>query len=46
MTTIEDRVWLVPGHCDPTINLHGWYVTARRGRVEALRPISARGALR
>jgi 3-hydroxy-D-aspartate aldolase len=42
---LGDRVWLVPGHCDPTINLHDWYVAVRRDRVEALWPITARGAL-
>jgi 3-hydroxy-D-aspartate aldolase len=41
---LGDRVWLVPGHCDPTINLHDWYVAVRGGRVEALWPITARGA--
>jgi 3-hydroxy-D-aspartate aldolase len=41
---LGDRVWLVPGHCDPTINLHDWYVAVRDGRVEALWPITARGA--
>ena len=39
-----DKVWLIPGHCDPTVNLHDWYVGIRNGRVEALWPISARGA--
>ena len=42
---LGDRVWLVPGHCDPTINLHDWYVAVRGGRVEALWPITARGAM-
>jgi 3-hydroxy-D-aspartate aldolase len=42
---LGDRVWLVPGHCDPTINLHDWYVAVRGGRVEALWPITARGAV-
>ena len=32
---LGDRVWLVPGHCDPTINLYDWYVAVRGGRVEA-----------
>ena len=36
---------LVPGHCDPTINLYDWYVCVRGGVVEALWPIAARGAL-
>lgn len=39
-----ERLLLIPGHCDPTINLHDWYVCIRRGRVEALWPIDARGA--
>ena len=38
------RSWLIPGHCDPTINLHDWYVGVRNGRVETLWPITARGA--
>jgi D-serine deaminase-like pyridoxal phosphate-dependent protein len=41
---LGDQVWLIPGHCDPTVNLHDWYVGVRHGRVEALWPISARGA--
>lgn len=45
-----DRLLLVPGHCDPTVNLHDWYVGVRdfgtpRARVETLWPIDARGAL-
>jgi D-serine deaminase-like pyridoxal phosphate-dependent protein len=39
-----EKIWLIPGHCDPTVNLHDWYVGVRNGRVEALWPISARGA--
>ena len=30
---------------DPTINLYDWYVCVRKGVVEALWPITARGAL-
>jgi D-serine deaminase-like pyridoxal phosphate-dependent protein len=36
---------LIPGHCDPTVNMYDWYVAVRRERVEALWPIVARGAL-
>ena len=36
---------LVPGHCDPTVNLHDWYVGIRNGIVECLWPVSARGKL-
>jgi D-serine deaminase-like pyridoxal phosphate-dependent protein len=42
---LGDKLWLVPGHCDPTVNLYDWYVGVRAGRVEALWPITARGAL-
>ena len=41
---LGDTVWLVPGHCDPTVNLYDWLVCVRGERVEALWPISARGA--
>ncbi len=42
--TLGEKIWLIPGHCDPTVNLHDWYVGIRNGRVETLWPISARGA--
>jgi D-serine deaminase-like pyridoxal phosphate-dependent protein len=42
---LGDKLSLVPGHCDPTVNLYDWYVCVRDGRVEALWPVSARGAL-
>ncbi len=42
---LGDKLLLVPGHCDPTINLYDWYVCVRGGVVEALWPIAARGAL-
>lgn len=40
---VNDKIKLVPGHCDPTCNLHDWYVCVRGGKVEALWPVSARG---
>lgn len=40
---VNDRLRLVPGHCDPTCNLHDWYVGLRGGRVEVVWPVSARG---
>jgi 3-hydroxy-D-aspartate aldolase len=40
---INEKLKLVPGHCDPTCNLHDWYVGVRDGRVEAVWPVSARG---
>lgn len=42
---LGDKLMLVPGHCDPTVNLYDWYVCVRGGVVEALWPITARGAL-
>ncbi|MDQ0136528.1 3-hydroxy-D-aspartate aldolase [Neorhizobium galegae] len=42
---LNDRLRLVPGHCDPTCNLYDWYVCVRNGRVEALWPVTARGKL-
>jgi len=42
---LGEKLLLVPGHCDPTINLYDWYVCMRGGVVEALWPIAARGAL-
>ncbi|WP_171235772.1 3-hydroxy-D-aspartate aldolase BhcC [Ruegeria sp. HKCCA6837] len=40
---VNDKLHLVPGHCDPTANVHDWYVGVRNGKVEALWPVSARG---
>ena len=42
---IGDKIRLVPGHCDPTVNLYDWYVAIRGDRVEAVWPITARGAV-
>jgi 3-hydroxy-D-aspartate aldolase len=38
------KVKLAPSHCDPTVNLHDSYICVRNGHVEALWPVSARGA--
>tara|TARA_R110002167_G_scaffold29013_3_gene96995 strand:+ start:1996 stop:3090 length:1095 start_codon:yes stop_codon:yes gene_type:complete len=40
---INDKLKLVPGHCDPTCNIHDYYVGVRNGKVEVLWPVSARG---
>ncbi|MBS9715667.1 3-hydroxy-D-aspartate aldolase BhcC [Pseudohalocynthiibacter aestuariivivens] len=40
---VNDKLKLVPGHCDPTCNVHDWYVGVRDGKVEVLWPVSARG---
>ena len=41
--SINEKLKLIPGHCDPTCNLHDWYVGVRHGKVEVLWPVSARG---
>ena len=41
--TIGDKIKLIPGHIDPTCNLHEYYVAMRGDKVEALWPITARG---
>jgi D-threonine aldolase len=40
------QLLLVPGHCDPTLNLHAELVAVRGGVVQALWPVSARGLSR
>src|SRR6185295_6922908 len=49
LPALGETVWLVPGHCDPTVNLHDHYVVVRGGLaggvVEALWPIEARGCV-
>lgn len=42
---LGDKLKLIPGHCDPTVNLYDWYVCVRGDRVEALWPVVARGAV-
>ena len=39
----NDKIFLIPGHCDPTCNLHNWYVVVEKGVVKDLWPVSARG---
>ena len=41
---LGQKVRLIPGHCDPTVNMYDWLVCCRGERVEAIWPISARGA--
>jgi 3-hydroxy-D-aspartate aldolase len=47
---LGDKILLIPGHCDPTVNLHDWYVGVRGFAgpapvVESVWPIAARGAV-
>ena len=49
LPALGETVWLVPGHCDPTVNLHDHYVCVRgglvHGHVEAVWPVDARGCV-
>lgn len=42
-------LWLVPGHCDPTVNLHDYLIGVRgglaHGVVERVIRVDARGAV-
>jgi D-serine deaminase-like pyridoxal phosphate-dependent protein len=46
---LDDTVWLIPGHCDPTVNLHNYMIGVtgglEKGRVDKIIRIDARGAL-
>jgi D-serine deaminase-like pyridoxal phosphate-dependent protein len=46
---LDDVVWLIPGHCDPTVNLHGVMIGVSgglpKGKVARLIRVDARGAL-
>ncbi len=47
---LGERLFLIPGHCDPTVNLYDWYVGVRgfgtdQAHVEALWPVAGRGAV-
>ena len=42
---VGEKLRLVPGHCDPTVDKFDWYVGVRNGRVECLWPVAARGGM-
>jgi D-serine deaminase-like pyridoxal phosphate-dependent protein len=46
---LDETIWLIPGHCDPTVNLHNHLLGItgglERGRVDKVIRIDARGAL-
>lgn len=46
---ISETLWLIPGHCDPTVNLYDFMIGVtgglRTGTVERLIRVDARGAL-
>ena len=46
---LDETVWLIPGHCDPTVNLHNVLIGVtgglQKGRVDKIIRVDARGAL-
>ena len=46
LPALGELVLLVPGHVDPTINLHDSLIGYRHGVVEAIWPVAARGLSR
>jgi D-serine deaminase-like pyridoxal phosphate-dependent protein len=49
LPAIGETVWLIPGHCDPTVNLHEHLLGVRgglqHGKVEQIIRVDARGML-
>lgn len=49
LPALGSTLWLIPGHCDPTVNLHDWMIGVRgglqAGSVAELIRVDARGAL-
>jgi D-serine deaminase-like pyridoxal phosphate-dependent protein len=49
LPALGDGIWLVPGHCDPTINLHDAMLGVRGGLdagvVERVIRVDARGCV-
>ena len=45
LPALGSKLRLIPGHIDPTVNLHDWIVAVRNGVVEELWPVTARGAM-
>ncbi len=42
---LGDKLRLLPGHIDPTVNLHDWIICVRAGLVADMWPVTARGAM-
>ncbi|MDE2618144.1 MAG: DSD1 family PLP-dependent enzyme, partial [Burkholderiales bacterium] len=49
LPALGSTLWLIPGHCDPTVNLHDWLIGVRggllAGSVTELIRVDARGCL-
>jgi D-serine deaminase-like pyridoxal phosphate-dependent protein len=46
---LDETIWLIPGHCDPTVNLHNHLIGVvgglENGKVDKIIRVDARGAL-
>jgi len=46
---LDETIWLIPGHCDPTVNLHNHLVGVvgglEHGKVDKIIRVDARGAV-
>jgi len=40
---LGEQILLIPGHCDPTVNLHDHLIGVRDGIVEVVWPVAGRG---
>jgi 3-hydroxy-D-aspartate aldolase len=45
LPSLGEKLRLIPGHIDPTVNLHDWIIAVREGIVEEIWPVTARGAM-
>ena len=49
LPALGDTLWLIPGHCDPTVNLHDQLIGVRggltQGVIERIIHVDARGAV-
>jgi len=49
LPALGSTIWLIPGHCDPTVNLHDFMIGVRggleKGVVERIIRVDTRGAL-
>jgi D-serine deaminase-like pyridoxal phosphate-dependent protein len=49
LPAIGRMLWLIPGHCDPTVNLHDFMIGVtgglRKGKAQRIIRVDARGAL-
>lgn len=49
LPALGQMLWLIPGHCDPTVNLHDVMIGVsgglRHGTVQRIYPVDARGAM-